>query len=205
MPRLGRDDAPTSRRAAPAAPAAAPLRHRDAARFILDQARAAVETVDDFDVERLVDLIQQAGNVIVFGRGRSGFVGRGFTVRLMHLGVPAYFVGETVTPPVRQDDLVIVISGSGETFSVVVTAQTAKDLGCRIVTITGNPDSTLARLSDQVVLLRTPTGDRQRALAPLGTVFETSSMIFLDGLIADLMATSGATEESMRSRHATLE
>ncbi|HUR69452.1 MAG TPA: 6-phospho-3-hexuloisomerase [Candidatus Thermoplasmatota archaeon] len=179
--------------------------HREAAHYILNQIRATVDNVDDAEVIRLIDLMRAAKSVIVFGRGRSGFVGRGFVVRLTHLGIPAYFVGETVSPPVHGDDLVVLLSGSGETFSVVVTGQTAKKLGSRIVSITGNPDSTLGKMGDLTILLRTPTGDRQRALAPLGTLFEAASEVFLDGVVAELMRRVGATEETMRARHATLE
>ena len=191
---------------AAALPAAAePMRHREAAHYILNQVRATVDNVDDGEVQRFIDLMRAGRTVVVFGRGRSGFVGRGFVVRLMHLGVPAYFVGETVTPPVHEDDVVVLLSGSGETFSVVVTGQIAKKLGSRIVTITGAPDSTLAKLADLTILLRTPSGDRQRSMAPLGTLFEAASSIFLDGVVAELMRLQGATEESMRARHATLE
>ncbi|MEA3200493.1 MAG: 6-phospho-3-hexuloisomerase [Thermoplasmata archaeon] len=181
------------------------MAHREAAHYILNQVRATVDNVDDTEVQRFLDLMRGARSVIVFGRGRSGFVGRSFTVRLTHLGVPAYFVGETVSPPVHEDDVVVLLSGSGETFSVVVTGQVAKKLGSRIVTITGQPDSTLAKLADLTILLRTPTGERQRALAPLGTLFESASAVFLDGVVAELMRASGATEETMRARHATLE
>jgi 6-phospho-3-hexuloisomerase len=179
--------------------------HREAAHYILNQVRATVDNVADAEVARFLALIERAKSVVVFGRGRSGFVGRGFVVRLLHIGVPAYFVGETVSPPVHEDDVVVLLSGSGETFSVIVTAQTAKRLGSKIVTITGNPDSTLAKLSDLTILLRTPTGDRQRTLAPLGTLYEDACSVFLDGVVADLMRLKGATEESMRARHATLE
>ncbi len=196
---------PPRRAPSPAASASEPMAHREAAHYILNQVRATVDNVDDTDVRRFLDLMRGAKSVIVFGRGRSGFVGRGFTVRLTHLGVPAYFVGETVSPPVHEDDVVVLLSGSGETFSVVVTGQVAKKLGSRIVTITGQPDSTLAKLADLTVLLRTPTGERQRALAPLGTLFESAAAVFLDGVIAEWMRTTGATEESMRARHATLE
>ncbi len=179
--------------------------HRDAAHYILNQVRATVDNIGDGEVAKFIDMMLAAKTVIVFGRGRSGFVARGFTVRLTHLGVPAYVVGETVTPPVHEDDVVILLSGSGETFSVVVTGQTAKKLGSKIITITGAPQSTLADMADLTILLRTPTGDRQRGLAPLGTLFETAAMVFLDGVIAELMRRVGATEESMRTRHATLE
>lgn len=182
-----------------------PMRHREAAHYILNQVRATVDNVDDGEVQRFIELMRTARTVVVFGRGRSGFVGRGFVVRLTHLGLPAYFVGETVSPPVHGDDVVVLLSGSGETFSVVVTGQVAKKLGSKIVTITGTPDSTLAKLADLTILLRTPTGDRQRSMAPLGTLFEEAGAVFLDGVTAELMRLLGATEESMRARHATLE
>ncbi|HEX2021278.1 MAG TPA: 6-phospho-3-hexuloisomerase [Candidatus Thermoplasmatota archaeon] len=189
-------------------PADAPpgaMQHREAAHYVLNQVRATVDNVDDGEVHRFIEMMRGAKSVIVFGRGRSGFVGRGFVVRLTHLGIPAYFVGETVSPPVHEDDVVVLLSGSGETFSVVVTGQTAKRLGSKIVAVTGNPDSTLAKMGDLTVLLRTPTGDRQRALAPLGTLFEAAAAVFLDGVVAELMRRLGATEETMRARHATLE
>ena len=179
--------------------------HRESAHYILNQVRATVDNVGDEEVRRFIDMMRAAKSVVVFGRGRSGFMGRGFVVRLTHLGIPAYFVGETVSPPVHEDDVVVLLSGSGETFSVVVTGETAKNLGSRIVTITGQPQSTLAKLADLTILLRTPTGDRQRTLAPLGTLFENACAVFLDGVVAELMRLAGATEESMRARHATLE
>lgn len=165
----------------------------------------AVDAIPDDEVTRFIDMMQRAKTVIVFGRGRSGFVGRGFTVRLTHLGIPAYVVGETVTPPVHEDDVVLLLSGSGETFSVVVTGQTAKKLGSKIVTITTQPKSTLAELADLTIVLPTSTSQQQRELAPLGTVFEDACMLFLDGVVAQLMDVKKATEESMRARHATLE
>lgn len=191
--------------AAPAPAAPEPMRHREAAHYILNQVRATVDNVDDGEVQRFIEMMRKARTVVVFGRGRSGFVGRGFVVRLTHLGMPAYFVGETVTPPVHEDDVVVLLSGSGETFSVVVTGQIAKKLGSKIVTVTGAPDSTLAKLADLTILLRTPTGDRQRAMAPLGTLFEEAGAVFLDGVVAELMRLLNATEETMRARHATLE
>lgn len=196
--------APRRAKKAPTAPETGGS-HREAAHYILNQVRATVDNVDDGEVRKLIGMMAKAKSVVVFGRGRSGFVGRGLVVRLLHIGIPASFVGETVSPPVHGDDVVVLLSGSGETFSVVVTGQTAKKLGSRIVTITGQSDSTLAKLADLTILLRTPTGDRQRQLAPLGTLFEDAAGVFLDGIVAELMAHSGATEESMRSRHATLE
>lgn len=181
------------------------MRLREAAHYILNQMRASVDDVPDEQVETLVGLVQSAKSVVIFGRGRSGFVGRALAVRLSHLGIRAYVVGETITPPVHEDDVVILLSGSGETFSVIVTGQIAKRLGCKIVTITGQPESTLARLADLTIMLRTSTSGRQKELAPLGTLFEDACQVFLDGFVAELMGRLNETEDAMRNRHATLE
>lgn len=181
------------------------VRLREAAHYILNQMRASVDDVPDEQVDTLVGLVRGAKSVVLFGRGRSGFVARALAVRLSHLGVRSYVVGETITPPVHEDDVVILLSGSGETFSVIVTGQIAKKLGCKIVTITGQPESTLARLADLTIVLRTSTSGRQKELAPLGTLFEDACAVFLDGFVAELMHHMGETEDSMRNRHATLE
>ena len=181
------------------------MRSRDAAHYILNQVRAAVDDVEDEHVAEFARLVRGAKSVVIFGRGRSGLVGRALAVRLSHLGLRAYVVGETITPPVHEDDVVVLISGSGETFSVRVTGEVAKSLGCKIVTITGARQSTLGKMADLVILLRTSASGRQRELAPLGTLFEDAAGVFLDGFVAQLMEDMGETEESMRQRHATLE
>lgn len=181
------------------------MRLRDAVHYILNQMRASVDDVPDEQVDALTKMVRNAKSVVIFGRGRSGFVGRSLAVRLSHLGFRAYVVGETITPPVHEDDVLVLLSGSGETFSVIVTAQIAKKLGCKIAVVTAQPDSTLARLADLTIVLRTTSSGRQKELAPLGTLFEDACMVFLDGFVAELMHRVGETEESMRNRHATLE
>lgn len=181
------------------------MRHREAATYILDAMRASVESVSDAEVDALIRLLEDAKSVVIFGRGRSGLVGRAFAMRLVHLGFRAYVVGETISPPVHEDDVVVLISGSGETFSVTVTGQIAKKLGCKIVALTGSADTTLGRQADVVITLPTASDQEQRDLAPLGTLFEDACQLILDGVVAGLMERRGETEESMRKRHATLE
>jgi 6-phospho-3-hexuloisomerase len=155
--------------------------------------------------EALVERLNAAKKVIVFGRGRSGLVARMFAVRLHHLGISSFVVGETTTPPVDRDTLVVLFSGSGETFAVALTAQLARGMGASIAVITAAPDSTVAQNADIVVLLPGPGEQRRKDLAPLGTLFETAASLYMDGLVAALMARRGEDEESMRRRHATLE
>jgi 6-phospho-3-hexuloisomerase len=127
-----------------------------------------------------------------------------FAVRLHHLGISSFVVGETTTPPVDRDTLVVLFSGSGETFAVALTAQLARGMGASIAVITAAPDSTVAQNADLVILLPAPKEPR-KDLAPLGTLFEGAAALLMDGVIAELMERRGETEESMRKRHATLE
>ncbi len=179
--------------------------YHKAARFILEEMRAAVDAVALDDVDRFIKLLDGAKSVVIFGRGRSGLVGRAFAMRLVHLGFRAYVVGETISPPVHADDVVVLISGSGETFSVAVTGQIAKKIGSRIVAITSAPGTTLEELAELTISLPTRPSAEQRELAPLGTIFEDACTLFLDGVVAELMVRHKETEDSMRARHATLE
>lgn len=153
-----------------------------------------------------LDVLQPARRVFLYGRGRSGFVARAFAVRLMHLGYQTYVVGETITAPVLRDDVVILVSGSGTTYPVVMTAELGRRQGATVVSITAQPDSEIARLAHVVVPLVPPEGNGSRSgYAPLGTIFETSAWLFFDAVVAMLMERLGESEESMRERHATLE
>jgi 6-phospho 3-hexuloisomerase len=153
-----------------------------------------------------LDVLQPARRVFLYGRGRSGFVARAFAVRLMHLGYQTYVVGETITAPVTKQDVVVLVSGSGTTYPVVMTAELGRRQGATVVAITAQPDSEIARLAHVVVPIVPPDGNGERAkLAPLGTIFETSAWLFFDAVVALLMQRLKETEASMRRRHATLE
>jgi 6-phospho 3-hexuloisomerase len=175
----------------------------------LDHLQDAVRRTVDVDariLENFLKALQPARRVFLYGRGRSGFVARAFAVRLMHLGYQTYVVGETITAPVKKDDLVVLVSGSGSTYPVVMTAELGRRQGATVVAITAQPDSEVARLAHVVVPLIPPSGNGELAkVAPLGTIFETSAWLFFDAVVALLMERLGETEASMRKRHATLE
>ena len=155
---------------------------------------------------------------LFMGPGRSGLIGRAFAMRLMHLGFQVYVMGETITPSIGRGDLIIALSGSGTTKLVVTAAEIGKTVGAKIIAITSYPDSDIARMSDHMVIikgrtkvadekdyfLRQLTGEHE-PMAPLGTAFEISMMIFLDGIVVELMRRLGLTEKELRKRHATIE
>lgn len=167
------------------------------------------EDLDSQQIENFIKEVDNARCIFVMGVGRSGYIAKAFAMRLMHLGYDVYVVGETVTPRLSQDDLLVSISGSGETNSVVSISKKAKDIGARMAAVTRNERSTLAQMSNVVVLrkAKTKVQDHEEVskLAPLGTMFETTALVLLDGVVAELMERKGLSEENLLSRHAVLE
>ena len=154
--------------------------------------------------------------IFVLGAGRSGLVASAFAMRLMHLGFDVYVFGEVVTPAVEPNDLVIAVSGTGETGPVNETAKIAKQHGARIAVVTSNTDSSLGKIATNAVTIRGRTEadetsflERQVtgvsiALTPLGTLFEINVMVFLDSVIAGLIAALEKKEEEIAERHSDL-
>jgi len=185
---------------------------------IAEHIKKVAESLDPAQVERFVEEILKANKVFVYGAGRSGLAGKAFAMRLMHLGIDVYVIGEIVTPAISDGDLLILISGSGETTSVVNAGRIAKKAGAKVILITTYPNSTAGKIADHVVVVEGRTklkGEKDfilrqikgvhHSLAPLGTLFEAAAMVFLDGIIAELMNRLGRSEEDLRVRHATIE
>ena len=158
------------------------------------------------DIEQVKKLFFDSDRIFVYGAGRSGLVAKAFAIRLVHLGFQTFVIGETITAPVQKGDLVIIISGSGETIPAVMTAEIAHNIGAQVVSITGKMKSGIAKYADVTLFLSAACKDVERKqYAPLGTLFEASVWILLDGIVADLLESKNETEKTMRRRHATLE
>lgn len=195
---------------------------RTVALEIIDAVKASIKAIKEDEVkavlEAFVEAYKRGNQIIVVGMGRSGLVARSFAMRLMHLGYDIHVVGETITPAMHEGDILFAISGSGTTTFVVAAADIARKAGGRIITLTSYPESVLGKLSHLIVRLPGRTKREVRRnyvsrqifgnhepLAPLGTLFEIASQVFLDSLIADLMKELGKTEEELAKRHATIE
>jgi 6-phospho-3-hexuloisomerase len=186
--------------------------------FIAKHIKKFASKLDKSSVTSLVNGIMGARKIFLMGAGRSGLAARAFAMRLMHMGFDVYVVGETTTPAVQPEDLVIAVSGSGETISIANLGTIARKIGSKLATITSNKDSTLGKISDIVVIvpgrpkedidyedyhMRRMIGYTQ--LAPLGTVFEITALVFLDAVISELMVRTGASEEDLKLRHTKFE
>ncbi len=184
---------------------------------ITKHALAVIDKIDGAQVDQMITTIQNAKSVFIVGSGRSELIGKAFAMRLMHLGFVVYVIGDVTTPAINKNDCLIAISGSGETRTVTLAAGTAANSGATVIGITATPSSTLGIYLDVCVKIesktKTPWKHYTSAvlkgnyddLTPMGTLFEDTTHLFLDGLIAEFMARLGKKEDDLKLRHATIE
>ncbi|HHX07674.1 MAG TPA: 6-phospho-3-hexuloisomerase [Erysipelothrix sp.] len=177
---------------------------------VLKELNQTLLSVEDQKVQEFVELIDQAQEVFCAGAGRSGFQVKGFAMRLMHMGLNSYVVGETCTPNIKDDGLLVICSGSGETKSLVNHAQKAKEVGAKIALITINPESTIAKLADVVIEISAPSPKSAKegqikTIQPMGSLFEQSEGLLMDLSVLLLMDKRQMTSETMFGRHANME
>jgi 6-phospho-3-hexuloisomerase len=154
--------------------------------------------------------VEAAPRIFGCAVGRSGFILRGFMMRLMHLGFSVFVVGETVTPRLRPDDLLIVISGSGETAQPREVLRRANAVGARTLAITADRDSTIAREADLVIHIPGTTkltlAQEPDSMQCPGSLFEQACFLFLEGVVLILFKEHlDHNRQAMLARHADVE
>jgi 6-phospho-3-hexuloisomerase len=176
---------------------------------IVNELNRTINLISDDEAERLVDRILESKKVFVAGAGRSGFMAKSFVMRLMHMGLDAYVVGETVTPSVQEDDILIIASGSGETKSLVSMADRAKSLNAAVAVVTISPESTIGKLSDLAIKIpakpKAGADSDYKTIQPMGSLFEQTLLLFFDAVILRIMNKKGLESGVMYGRHANLE
>lgn len=178
------------------------------AQAVAGELSAVMERIDGGEWEALCGAILAAKRVFLAGAGRSGLAVRSFAMRLMHLGLSAFVCGETTTPGAGAGDLLLIVSGSGETGSLPAAARKARSLGCQVALITVRPESTVGALADCIARVPAPTPKAEhgfRSIQPMGALFEQSCLLLLDAVVLRLMERMGVDEAAMYARHANLE
>ncbi|GAB4312369.1 MAG: 6-phospho-3-hexuloisomerase [Methanobacteriaceae archaeon] len=184
---------------------------------ITKHALEVIKKIDPEQINLMIEKIIDSDSIFIVGTGRSELVGKAFAMRLMHLGFTVYVVGDVTTPAINDEDCLIAISGSGETKTVTLAAKTTKDVGASVIGITGNLNSTLNEYMDVAINIETKTKEAWKHytssvlkgdyddLTPMGTLFEDTSLLFLDGLIAEFMVRLRKKEDDLKMRHAIIE
>ncbi|MCX7074866.1 MAG: 6-phospho-3-hexuloisomerase [Methylococcales bacterium] len=173
--------------------------------LILDKITGILEATEESYDEKLTAMLDEAGRIFIAGAGRSKLVGNFFAMRLVHGGYNVNVVGEIVTPSIKAGDLLIIISGSGETEQLVAFTKNAKKIGAKIMLISAQSKSTIGDMADGLFQIGKSDLYGKVVGMPMGTVFELSTLVFLESTISHIIHEKGIPEEIMRLRHANLE
>jgi 6-phospho-3-hexuloisomerase len=176
--------------------------------LILEENVKLSRKIDTESLIPLITSIQHSKRIFLIAAGRSGFALRGAAMRLMHLGLTVYFVGDTTTPAIKKGDLLIVASGSGTTASMVRAAEKAIAVGAKVVAITTAPESDLAKLAFHTVVI--PAAGKQEfdgnnSKQYAGSLFEQFLFLLMDIVFQSLWKIQGTPAEVLWERHANLE
>ncbi len=176
---------------------------------ILEENRSLAQNISDEISEDFIQRILNAESIFFSAQGRSGFILRCFCMRLMHLGYRVYFCGETVTPAITRNDLLIVLSGSGETPSTLEAVRVAKQYEAETYGILGNIESKIASLVDKSLHIPGTTklcrDDEPESSQMAGSLFEQSAFLFLEAVVLAIFQTRKKDVGSVSSKHAVIE
>jgi arabinose-5-phosphate isomerase len=163
-----------------------------------------VDRLDENFVQAVKLLRECRGKVVVTGMGKSGLICRKIAATLASTGTPAFFLhsGDGVHGDlgmVMKGDAIIALSNSGETDEILKLLPHFKLHGLKLIVMTGNPESTLAKAGDVVLSVKVKDEACPLGLAP--TASTTAALAMGDALAVVLLEQKGFKEEDFAIRH----
>ncbi|MFT6624375.1 MAG: arabinose-5-phosphate isomerase [Cycloclasticus sp.] len=160
--------------------------------------------IDDNFAHACELILQCEGKIVVIGMGKSGHIANKIAATLASTGTPAFFVhpGEASHGDlgmITKNDVALALSNSGETGEVLTILPILKRLGIPLISITGNPASSLATMSDAPIDASTDKEACPLGLAPTSST--TAALVMGDALAIALLEARGFTEEDFALSH----
>lgn len=152
-----------------------------------------------------LDLIENArGRVILSGMGKSGHIGKKIAASLASTGTPSFFMHPAEASHgdlgmVTTDDVIIAISNSGESRELIDVLNYSKRYGIKLIAITKNPESTLGKAGDVLLLLPTTKEACPLGLAPTSST--TATLVLGDILTTGMIERRGFSKSQFNQRH----
>ncbi|WP_020409654.1 KpsF/GutQ family sugar-phosphate isomerase [Hahella ganghwensis] len=159
----------------------------------------------DEDFVKACDIILACeGRVVVTGMGKSGHIGTKIAATLASTGTPAFFVhpGEASHGDlgmITSKDVVLALSNSGNTAEVVTILPLIKRMNARLISMTGNPKSTMSQMADVNLDVSVASEACPLGLAPTSST--TASLVFGDALAIALLEARGFSAEDFAFSH----
>ncbi|MCL9780878.1 KpsF/GutQ family sugar-phosphate isomerase [Vibrio sp. S4M6] len=183
--------------------------YRSVAQQVLDTEIQALQQLDqyfddNFDQACELILSNSNGKVVVMGMGKSGHIGNKIAASLASTGTSAFFVhpGEAAHGDlgmIESGDIVLAISYSGESTEILSLYPVLKRLKVQIISITGNPTSTMARLANTNLTIKVPKEACPLGLAPTSST--TATLVMGDALTVALLEARGFTADDFALSH----
>ncbi|SDH82824.1 KpsF/GutQ family sugar-phosphate isomerase [Pseudomonas abietaniphila] len=159
----------------------------------------------DADFVRACEMILESqGRVVVVGMGKSGHIGKKIAATLASTGTPAFFVHPAEASHgdmgmITSADIILALSNSGTTSEIVTLLPLIKRLGIKLISLTGNPESTLAKAADVRLNARVEKEACPLNLAPTSST--TAALVMGDALAVALLDARGFTAEDFAFSH----
>jgi arabinose-5-phosphate isomerase len=165
---------------------------------------ALSQRVDDVFPKAVKAILNCEGRVIVCGMGKSGIVGRKISCTLASTGTPSFFMHPAEAfhgdlGMIKKEDILLLISYSGETEEIVKIIPFLKSNGNRIISMTGNPNSTIANSSDCHLNVSVKREACPLKIAP--TTSATAALVMGDAITVALMREKGFKTEDYARFH----
>ena len=165
---------------------------------------ALISRIDGNFVAACNYMLACQGRIVVLGMGKSGHIGGKLAATLASTGTPAFFVhpGEASHGDmgmITAKDVTVAISNSGETDEIIVLLPLIKRLGVPLITLTGNPSSTLARAASVNIDVSVAKEACPLGLAPTSST--VAALAMGDALAIALLQSRGFSAEDFALAH----
>ena len=163
--------------------------------------------IDQASLDALAQAIVDAKRIYVAGWGRAGNCVKILGMNCSQMGLKTHIVGDNSTPSIHEGDLLVIGSGSGNTDTMKILADQAKEHGAKLALVTSRSGSYIEEKADLTVHIpvRHSREDQYHQPIALSLVFYQTTVMMLDCLMAYLMEEKGQTFKDVKFYHNNLE
>ena len=171
----------------------------------IEAINALKHSIEPKSLTKALDFMQNSkGRIIITGMGKSGHIGRKIAASLASTGTPSFFVHPAEASHgdlgmITEDDVVIAISNSGESRELIDILNYCKRFGIKLIAITKNPESSLAKAGD--IILELPNNGEACPLGLAPTNSTTATLVLGDILTVGMIERKGFSKEDFNDRH----
>lgn len=162
----------------------------------------------DAEINQLIEDIDTANRIFIYGLGREKIVLSSFAMRLMHLGYKVHVIGDVTTPAISKNDLLITSSGTGYLSTVDALMKIAASKNANIAFFTAFPNEPLPQQANTIIEIKAQTmkqDDEIDSIQPMGSLFEQTQLFILEYIIIILINKHNLNEDDMVDNHTNLE